>query len=125
LPPFPFPTHAYALWLYALMLKVDKPLVSTVSSGMRALYRSLSWLRAHHNTPASAEVKHANMLLTLLDRAFGQAVQWSEQQAHEQFHLRQQYLRETTSPQQKVQQAQKHAAHAAASSASVPLLPHP
>ncbi len=127
LPPFAFPTHAYSLWAYSLLLKVDKPLSSPVSSSMRSAYRSLCWLRAHLNDPASEQVKYANLLLTLLDKSFGQGVQNREQARREKEIQRQQYLQNITPQQQWQQQQQQQRQQqqafsaAAASSASAPV----
>lgn len=69
-----FPSHAYALWLYALLLKVDKPLSDALAGDMRHMYRSISWMRAHDNRPESDIVKYCNLILTLCDQ-FGQRVE--------------------------------------------------
>ena len=78
MPPFLFPSHAYTLWLYTLLLKVDKPIASPLASSMRAAYRALSWIRAHDNRPEGDIVKFANMMTTILDKSFGQRVEFAE-----------------------------------------------
>lgn len=76
--PFPFPSHAYTLWIYTLLLKVDKPIASPLASSMRAAFRALSWIRAHDNRPEGDTVKFANMMTTILDKSFGQRVEFAE-----------------------------------------------
>jgi len=63
-----------ALWLFALLLRLDKPIDADMSATLRHLYRQLSKIRA--TLPASAphapEVIHCNVILTAIDRCFGQ-----------------------------------------------------
>jgi hypothetical protein len=70
----PFPSHAYTMWLYTLLLKIDKPISDALAGDLRHCYRAVSWMRAHVNQPAHDTVKYCNMIMTMCEQ-FGQQVE--------------------------------------------------
>jgi hypothetical protein len=63
-----------AVWLFALLAKLDKPINAPVASMLRMLYRRLAAVRATQ-TQANETVAYANMLLTIVDKTFAQRVE--------------------------------------------------
>jgi len=66
-------TRVYTVWMWVLLARLDKPIGAAVTSQLRTLYRRLAAARATQSEH-SALVIYCNMLMTIVDKVFGQKV---------------------------------------------------
>jgi len=65
--------EVHAQWLYALMLRLDKPIDADMASGLRSLLRRLASDRARlAESPDDPALPALNILITIICKCFGQ-----------------------------------------------------
>jgi len=67
-------TRQLTMWLYVLLARLDKPIHSSTASTLRTLYRRCAHIRAAQAEAKGEPVIYSNILMTIVDKCFGQRV---------------------------------------------------